>query len=104
MTPDTLETLLATAPSNDSPAEVTSGNPIVYMNGRRTVPTLSSVLVSSSRWLNEPAIREWIATESLRKNGADYPLLYGTHDLITAIDRVQDRDRVEKLIRAERAQ
>ena len=103
MTPDTLETLLATAPSNDSPAEVTSGNPIVYMNGRRTVPTLSSVLVSSSRWLNEPAIREWISTESLRKNGADYPLLYGTHDLITAIDRVQDRDRVEKLIRAERA-
>jgi ubiquinone biosynthesis protein COQ4 len=82
--------------------EITSGNAISYLNGRRKVQTMSSVLVSSSRWLNDPAIREWISTESLRRNGGDYPLLYGSHELVTAIDRVRDLDRVDRLIKEER--
>jgi ubiquinone biosynthesis protein COQ4 len=82
--------------------EVSSGNTVVFLNGRREVPTMSSVLVSSSRWLNDPRIREWITNESLRRNGADYPLLFGLPQLIEAIDQVRDVDRVESLIKAER--
>ena len=86
-----------------SSVEVSSGNAVFYLNGRRTVPTLSSVLVSSSRWLNDPRIREWMATESLRSNGHDYPLLYGTPTLLRAIDEVRDTARAAEVIAAERA-
>ena len=80
----------------------TTAKAMVCSNGRRSVPTTSSVLVSSSRLLNEPAIREWLATESLRRNGADYPLLFGVPDLSAGLDRARDSDRVEELIAAER--
>ena len=77
-----------------------SANP--YAAGRTEIPTLSSVLVSSSRWLGDPRIREWITTESLRRNGGDYPLLYGLSDLVNAIDEVRDRSRANALIAEER--
>lgn len=32
-----------------------------------------SVLVSSSKYLNSPKLREWIALIALRKNGPDLP-------------------------------
>lgn len=80
--------------------EKPAGN--VFLNGRREVPTLSSMLVSSSRWLNDARIREWIETESLRRNGEDYPLLYGLGELVKAIDEVRDRGRAERLIKEER--
>lgn len=95
------EALLAVEEEAMAP-EVTSGNSVTYKNGRRMMPTLSSVLVSSSRWLNDARIREWMSTESLRRNGEDYPLLYGMPELVRAIDEVRDRDRVEQLIREER--
>ena len=82
--------------------DVTSGNPVFYLNARRKITTPSSALVSSSPWLNDPRIREWISTESLRRNGNDYPLLYGLPTLIQAIDEVRDFDRVEALIAQER--
>lgn len=74
-----------------------------YQDQRTSIATLSSVLVSSSPWLNDPRIREWITTESLRRNGPDYPLLYGLSDLVTAIDAVRDKDRAERLIKQERS-
>ena len=82
--------------------DITSGSPIFYLNGRRMVKTESSVLTSSSRWLNDARIREWVSTESLRRNGHDYPLLYGTPVLLEAIDQVRDIDKVERLIKEER--
>jgi ubiquinone biosynthesis protein COQ4 len=82
--------------------EATSDNPIFYLNARRKIATSSSALISSSPWLNDPRIREWISTESLRRNGADHPLLYGLPTLIQAIDEVRDFDRVEDLIAQER--
>jgi len=82
--------------------EVTSGDPVFYRNARRKITTPSSALISSSPWLNDPRIREWISTESLRRNGHDYPLLYGLPTLIEAIDQVRDFDRVERLIAEER--
>lgn len=88
-----------TSTADDAVAEA---NPIVCMNGRHVHETLSSVLISSSPWLNDPRIREWMSTESLRRNGADYPLLYGMTDLLQAIDSIRDLDRVERLIKQER--
>lgn len=45
-----------------------------YFNGAiRKIDTDSSVLVSSSKYLNHPELRALIAQEFLRKNGADMP-------------------------------
>ncbi|CAD7339888.1 hypothetical protein FIM10_16270 [Sphingomonadales bacterium 56] len=86
----------------DNAEEVTSGSPIFYLNGRRKVRTESSVLVSSSRWLNDARVREWISTENLRRNGHDYPLLYGLPTLMQAVDEVRDVEEAERLVAEER--
>ncbi len=41
--------------------------------GMRKVATASSVLVSSSKYMNDVRLRDWTATAMLRKCGADYP-------------------------------
>lgn len=82
--------------------DLSSGSPIFYLNGRRKVKTDSSVLISSSRWLNDARIREWVSTESLRKNGHDYPLLYGLPTLINAVDETRDMDQANRVIAEER--
>lgn len=82
--------------------DVTSGSPVFYLNGRRKVRTDSSVLVSSSPWLNDARVREWVSTESLRRNGHDYPLLYGLPTLMQAVDEVSDIDHIERLAAEER--
>ena len=83
--------------------DVTTGSPVFYLNGRRKIHTESSVPVSSSRWLNDGRVREWMATESLRRNGHDYPLLYGLPTLMEAVDQVRDTDDAERLVTQERA-
>jgi ubiquinone biosynthesis protein Coq4 len=88
----------------DAPADdVTGGNPVFYLNGRRKVRTDSSVLVSSSPWLNDARVREWTATEALRRNGHDYPLLFGLPTLMTAVDEAHDIEGAERLVAQERA-
>ena len=44
-----------------------------FLGGIRPVTTESSALVSSSKYLNEPAIRDWLALHFLRRNGPDLP-------------------------------
>lgn len=82
--------------------EMTSGHAIFYLNGRRKIPTVSSTLISSSPWLNDRRIRDWISTENLRRNGHDYPLLYGLPELMNAVDDVCDAAAIEHLVDAER--
>lgn len=82
--------------------EVTSGNAVFYLNGRRKVTTQSSVPISSSRWLNDARVREWTSTESLRRNGHDYPLLFGLPTLMQAVDEVRDVEHAECLVAEER--
>src|SRR4051794_11682909 len=72
------------------------------MRGRREVATDSSVLVSSSKFLNDPRFREFVTTENLRRNGRDYPMTYGYTTLISAVREVQDQDRIEDLFKAAR--
>ncbi len=82
--------------------EVTSGHAVFYLNGRRKLTTESSVPISSSRWLNDARVREWTATESLRRNGHDYPLLFGLPTLMKAVDEVRDVETNERLVVEER--
>jgi len=98
----TLETEAQDAEAEMAGNEVTSGNPVFYLNGRRQVRTESSVLVSSSPWLNDAQVREWTSTEALRRNGHDYPLLYGLPTLMQAVDEVRDVAHAERLVAEER--
>ncbi|HET6971685.1 MAG TPA: hypothetical protein VFH92_11210 [Phenylobacterium sp.] len=67
------------------------------MRGRRTVATESSILVSSSKFLNDARIREWVESQNLRKAGDDVPLTYGIPQLIQAMRELQDHARIEAL-------
>ena len=79
-----------------------NSNPIVYYHGRQKVTTPSSVLISSSTYLNDARLRDYISTESLRRNGADYPLLFDIMSMVEAVEKARDTDRIEALIAAER--
>ncbi len=69
----------------------------------KPIATASSVLVSSSKYLNHPVIRDVVATWMLRRNGKDWPV-EADHamGLYNAIVSLQDEDRIESLFVAER--
>lgn len=73
------------------------------MRGVTQIPTESSVLVSSSRYLNDPALRDWIAFIMLRRNGADYPPELEMAELDAILPKVQGQARLQELVAAERA-
>ena len=70
--------------------------------GVSQISTLSSVLVSSSPYLDNPRLRDWIATIVLRKNGPDKPPPAEMHELLGILDELRDYDRIEELFAAER--
>lgn len=70
--------------------------------GRQKVETTSSVLISSSKYMNDFRIREWVTTQCLKRNGVDYPVTYGIPSLIDAVREVQDHERIEALFDAAR--
>ena len=72
------------------------------MKGLTRVPTTSSTLVSSSRYLNDPRIRDWLATHLLRKNGPDAPTPSDPMPLVLALREVQDIGHINELFAAER--
>jgi ubiquinone biosynthesis protein COQ4 len=72
------------------------------MRGRKEITTESSVLISSSKFLNDARIREWVVSQNLRKAGDDVPLTYGIPSLIAAIRELQDHERIETLFNAAR--
>lgn len=67
------------------------------------VGTDSSVLVSSSKYLNDPRLREWVAMIALKANGPDFPPAAEMHQLIGILAELRDFDRIEAMITAERA-
>jgi len=75
---------------------------IYWHKGLKRITTQSSTLISSSRYLNDARLREWISTEALRRNGRDYPFLYGLPTMIRALDESRDIDRIDALFAAER--
>ena len=56
--------------------------------GVKQLGTESSVLVSSSKYLNHPRLREWIAFIALKKNGPDFPPAAEMYQLLSFIDEV----------------
>lgn len=73
-----------------------------FRRGVSPVATNSSLLVSSSKYLNDPRLRDWVATICLRKNGPDFPAPAELVDLIEILDGLRDLDRLEALFTAER--
>ena len=72
------------------------------LRGIQTVSTESSVLVSSSKFLNSAPLREWIAQEYLRKNGPDLPVPSGAFKLAGIVKDIQDFDHISYLLEQER--
>lgn len=70
--------------------------------GVNLLGTDSSVLVSSSKYLNHPKLREWIAFIALKKNGPDFPPAAEMHQLLTFIDELRDFDHIEHMMTEER--
>ena len=68
--------------------------------GVRPVPTASSVPVSSSRYLNSVRMRDWAATQFLRRNGPGMSLDDDLAALDVALAEVRDHARIEALIAA----
>ena len=72
------------------------------MRGIMPVATDSSMLVSSSKYLNDARLREWVAMILLRKNGPDYPAPAEMYPLIGILNDLRDHDRIEALFHEER--
>ncbi|WP_375194182.1 hypothetical protein [Sphingobium sp.] len=72
------------------------------LRGVMPVSTDSSVLISSSKYLNNPRLREWLAMICLRKNGADMPPQAEMHEFIGILDSLRDYDAVEQMFTQER--
>jgi ubiquinone biosynthesis protein Coq4 len=73
------------------------------MTSVKPVATQSSVLVSSSTWLNQPMLRDWIATQYLRRNGPDRMTASDTADgLLPLLNELRDPARVAALIAREK--
>ena len=78
-------------------------HPIPYLaRGGAAVTTDSTTLVSSSVYLNEPRLRDWLATAFLRKSGKDSPTTHDAYKLYGILQDVFDIDRIEALFTAER--
>jgi ubiquinone biosynthesis protein Coq4 len=57
---------------------------------------------STSPWLDDPRIREWVTFHSLRRNDPGVSLIEGLPEMVQAVDEVRDRERIEALIQEER--
>lgn len=75
-----------------------------YFNGAiRKVETESSVLVSSSKYLNSAELRGLIAQEMLRRNGTDLPNTAYIPEVAQALMMLEDFPRVIALFEEEKA-
>lgn len=75
-----------------------------YFNGSiRTVETESSVLISSSRYLNNSELRTLIAQEMLRRNGPDLPNTAYIPEVAQLLMSLEDFGRIMALFEEEKA-
>jgi hypothetical protein len=71
-------------------------------NIRQTQPT-TSLMKSTSRWLNHPVMREVIPIWLLRRNGPDFPVEADhTLGLATAMQEIQPAEEINEMMEAER--
>lgn len=74
------------------------------LRGIKPITTDSSVLISSSKYLNNARMREWISNITLKRNGPDVPAQAEMYELISILDEIQDYDYIEDLFTKERQQ
>ncbi|AZI34969.1 hypothetical protein NT2_03_00050 [Caenibius tardaugens NBRC 16725] len=72
------------------------------LRGMKSVATESSTLISSSPYLNDPRLRDWIATSFLRRSGKDRPTSADAYALHLILRDILDLDRIEELFTAQR--
>lgn len=72
------------------------------LRGITQLETASSTLISSSRYLNDPALRDWVTQELLRKNGPDLPTPSGAFKLSGIIKGMQDYAKIDAMLEEER--
>src|SRR5882672_4610741 len=72
-----------------------------YMQGTRE-PVTSSVLISNSKYLNNPYYREAFAQQALRRHGHDLPPTYMVPLMIKAIGEVTDHAEFARLVAEEK--
>jgi ubiquinone biosynthesis protein COQ4 len=70
--------------------------------GGRPLTTDSSILISSSKYLNSAPLRHIVAQEMLRKQGTDLTPEYFIPEIVSAFDELVDREAILKLFEAER--
>jgi ubiquinone biosynthesis protein COQ4 len=73
-----------------------------FLRGVNPIATDSSLLVSSSKYLNDGRLRDWIATVCLRKNGPDFPAPAELVELLDILQGLRDLRRIEDLFHEER--
>lgn len=71
--------------------------PYLLRAGLKSVETASSTLISSSPYLNDPRLRDWVATHFLRKSGRDHPTTADAYKLFTILQEIWDLGRIEEL-------
>ena len=75
-----------------------AGAPPLAM-GRKPITTTSSILVSSSEYLNDPRIREHLAQQCLRKIGDDYPSYVGAYEWYEILKPHRHEAEVDEMFR-----
>ena len=74
-----------------------------YNAGMKKIETASSVLVSSSKYLNHSGLRELIAQEMLRRNGPDLPNTAYIPEVAQILHDLEDMPQVFALFEQEKA-
>ncbi len=72
---------------------------VEYMRGGMSLESTSSILLSSSKYLNSPLIRDWISNEALRKPGRDANTIARTPEFYHALEAVFDHETTARLFR-----
>jgi ubiquinone biosynthesis protein COQ4 len=72
---------------------------VEYMRAGMSLESSSSILLSSSKYLNSPLIRDWICNEALRRPGPDANTIARTPEFYHALEQVFDHETTARLIR-----
>ncbi len=83
--------------------KVGEGEKAYFNGGIQSVATDSSVLVSSSKYLNHGELRHLIAQEMLRRNGPDLPNTAFIPEVAQILMMLEDYPRIMELFEAEKA-
>ncbi|OCC25159.1 hypothetical protein MB02_00215 [Croceicoccus estronivorus] len=87
----------------DTQAQVGEGERAYFNGAIRKIETDSSVLISSSKYLNNPELRALIAQEMLRRNGGDLPNTAYIPEVVQILQNLEDMPAIMQLFEEEKA-